>query len=71
MKKNNYPVAPVVLGLILGEMFEEQFRRGMKLGGGTFSRFYTSPICWFFIALVVLIVGSVVLKSRKKEKSNA
>lgn len=71
MKKNQYPIAPVVLGLILGEMFEEQFRRGVKLGGGTFSRFYTSPICWFFIALVVCIVGSVVLKNRKRGKANA
>ena len=46
-------------------------QRELKMVRGTFSRFYTSPICWFFIALVVLIVGSVVLKSRKKEKSNA
>ena len=66
LKKHEYPIAPVVLGLILGGMFEEQFRRAVKLGGGNFSRFYTSPICWFFIFLVVCIVGSVVMKDRKK-----
>ena len=71
MKKNKYPIAPVVLGLILGKMFEEQFRRAVKLGGGTFSRFYTSPICWFFIMLVVCIVTSVVLKNRKRRADNA
>ena len=71
MKKNKYPIAPVVLGLILGKMFEEQFRRGVKLGGGNFSRFYTSPICWFFIMLVVFIVTSIVLKNRKSKKNNA
>lgn len=67
MKKNNYPIAPVVLGLILGKMFEEQFRRAVKLGGGTLSRFYTSPICWGFFLLVVVMIVSTVMKNRKKE----
>ena len=68
MKKNDYPIAPVVLGLILGGMFEEQFRRAVKLGAGTLSRFYTSPICWFFILLAVIIIVSTVLKRSKERK---
>lgn len=67
-KKNKYPIAPIVLGLILGGMFEEQFRRGIKLGGGNLSRFYTSPICWLFVILSVAIVVSVVVKNKKEEK---
>ena len=70
MKKNGYPLAPIVLGRILGSMFEEQFRRGVKLGGGNFSRFYTSPICWFFIILSVLIVVSTVVRHRKAKKND-
>lgn len=66
MKKNNYPIAPVVLGLILGSMFEEQFRRAVKLGGGTLSRFYTSPICWAFLILVVMMILSTVMKNKKE-----
>ena len=69
MKKNQYPIAPVVLGLILGEMFEEQFRRAVKLGGGTLSRFYTSPICWVFILLVVVIIASTVMRNRREGKN--
>lgn len=68
LKKNNYPIAPVVLGLILGSMFEEQFRRAVKLGGGTLSRFYTSPICWIFILLVIVIISSMLFKSKKERK---
>lgn len=68
-KKNNYPIAPIVLGLILGGMFEEQFRRGVKLGGGTFSRFYTSPICWFFVILSIVIVTSTVIKRRREQNA--
>jgi Uncharacterized protein conserved in bacteria len=71
MKKNNYPIAPVVLGLILGGMFEEQFRRAVKLGAGTMSRFYTSPICWLFVALAAVIIVSTILSRRKERKANA
>lgn len=69
MKKNHYPIAPIVLGLILGKMFEEQFRRGVKLGAGTMSRFYTSPICWAFFILSIIIVASTVMKNRKSVKN--
>lgn len=67
MKKNGYPVAPIVLGLILGGMFEEQFRKAMKLGRGTMERFTSSPICWVFFLLSVAIVVSQVV-GRRKEK---
>lgn len=66
-KKNKYPIAPIVLGLILGGMFEEQFRRGVKLGAGTLSRFYTSPICWLFIALAIAVVVSTIIRNRKRQ----
>lgn len=68
LKINDYPIAPIVLGLILGKMFEEQFRKGIKLGGGTFERFYTSPICMLFIALVIFVIVSTAIKNRKAKK---
>ncbi|MFI3249979.1 MAG: tripartite tricarboxylate transporter permease [Eubacteriales bacterium] len=71
MRKNDYPVTPVVLGLILGGMFEDQFRRGVKMGGGTLERFYTSPICWFFVLLALSIIVSVLLKNRKNKAIHA
>lgn len=69
MKKNGYPLAPVVLGFILGGMFEENFRKAVKLGAGTMERFVTSPICWVFTLLAVVIVVSSVLKNRKEAKA--
>lgn len=68
MKKNGYPIAPIVLGLILGGMFEEQFRKAMKLGSGTMSRFVSSPICWVFFLIAVAIVVSTVIKNKKESK---
>ncbi len=65
-KKENYPMVPIVLGIILGRMFEEQFRRAVKLGAGTMARFTTSPICWVFIAISVIMVVSTIISNKKK-----
>jgi len=71
LKKNKYPIAPIVLGFILGGMFEEQFRKAVKLGAGTMNRFVSSPICWIFTLLSLAIVVSTVIKNKKEEKKNA
>lgn len=48
------PIAPIVLALILGPMFESNLRRALVLSNGSFSVFFTRPICIFFLVLVVL-----------------
>ncbi len=65
LKKGGYPVAPIVLGLILGGMLEENFRRAVKLAGGNYFVFFTKPIALFFITLAVV---SVILPFLKKEE---
>ena len=70
MKKNGYPLAPIVLGFILGGMFEENFRKAMKLGAGTMERFISSPICWIFTLLSVAVVASSIIKNKKDAKAN-
>lgn len=52
MRKHGYPVAPLVLALILGPMVDENLRRGLILTNGDFLPFVQSPIC---IVLVVAI----------------
>ena len=65
-KKNGYPFSPLVLGLILGSMFEENFRRAVKLAGGNYMTFFTKPICIVFIAFAVFSVVFPIIRSRKK-----
>lgn len=68
-KKGGYPVSPLVLGLILGSMFEENFRRAVKLAGGNYATFFTKPICLVFIAFAVFSIAFPIIKKRiKKEK---
>lgn len=68
LKRDGYPIAPIVLGLILGGMFEENFRRAVKLAGGNYFTFFTKPICLFFIALSILsVVLPIIAKKRSKK----
>lgn len=61
LRKFGYPVAPVILGLILGPMFESNLRRSLMLSRGNWSTFVTRPISLAFIlvALFVLVGPSI------------
>ncbi len=65
LKKGDYPIAPIVLGLILGGMFEENFRRAVKLARGNYLVFFTRPIAVAFIILAILSVLMTYLRNRK------
>ena len=57
MRRLNYPVAPLVLGLVLGDLMEKGLRRGLVLSDGSIMPFLTRPISaviWITIAAVIL-----------------
>lgn len=61
MSKFDYPLAPIIMGFILGPITETYLRRGLQLSKGSFMPFLTRPISGVFIALtVIFIVFSVV-----------
>jgi TctA family transporter len=49
-----YPVAPVLLGYILGPLVEENFRRTLFISNGDFTAFVKSPVSFTFLLLSVL-----------------
>ncbi|MEY2365075.1 tripartite tricarboxylate transporter permease [Lysinibacillus capsici] len=68
--KNDYPVAPLVLALVLGPMIENNMRRALTISNGDFSIFITKPlsllflvvsISWLLIPLIMKIRGKNVL----------
>ena len=56
MRKMDYPLAPVILGLVLGELMEKNLRRAMSISGGDWSYLFSSPIC---ITLWIMAVISL------------
>ena len=62
------PIAPIVLALILGPMFESNLRRSLLLSKGSFSIFFTRPISLFFILLAVIsLLWPILRKKLEKE----
>jgi TctA family transporter len=53
-----FPVAPILLGYVLGPMLEENFRRALLLSHGQMSTFVVSPISATFLGLSAVLVGA-------------
>lgn len=47
------PLAPLILGLILGPMVEENLRTGLIKSSGSFAPFITRPLCLVFLVLLI------------------
>jgi len=56
MKRWDIPVAPAVIGLILGPLAETQFRRALSISQGDPSVFYQHPISATLFALTALLI---------------
>jgi putative tricarboxylic transport membrane protein len=54
----NYPMAPLVLGLVLGDLLEKSLRRGLVLSDGDVTPFFTRPISVFVLVLILLVITS-------------
>jgi len=63
--------APLLLGLVLGPMMEENFRRALLLARGDYSTFFTRPLSLSLLALAALLVVLVALPSVKAKREEA
>jgi putative tricarboxylic transport membrane protein len=48
-----YPMAPLVLGIVLGDLLEKNLRRALVLSDGDLAPFFTRPISGAFAALII------------------
>lgn len=53
----DYPVAPILLGYVLGPMVEQDFRRALLISRGDLGIFIHRPISAAFIGLRALLVA--------------
>ena len=49
-------MAPLVLGIILGDLLDKSLRRGLTLSDGDLSPFFTRPVSAAFCAMVVAVI---------------
>ncbi|MEK1867798.1 MAG: tripartite tricarboxylate transporter permease, partial [Ensifer adhaerens] len=72
-KKLDYPLAPLVLAMVLGDKAEDAFRQSMLLSGGTLNIFWSNPLVSSLMALALalllspLVFGLVGLVRKRKQ----
>ncbi|MFJ7973144.1 tripartite tricarboxylate transporter permease [Psychrobacillus sp. NPDC096389] len=68
LSKNDYPVAPLVLALVLGPMIENNMRRALTISNGDFSIFFTKPLSLvFIIAALAWLLVPLLLKMKGRQ----
>ncbi len=68
LQRLHIPLAPVVLGLVLGGTLETQYRTALILGEGSHQGFIDSKVALFFFAMIVLTLGTQWWNGRRKAK---
>jgi putative tricarboxylic transport membrane protein len=58
LRIGKFPAAPMTLGIILGPMADENFRRALSITNGSLAPFFTRPISLGLVILIVLLMLS-------------
>jgi len=67
MRLYGYPIAPIVVGLILGPMAEQQLRRALAIAQGDVTTLVQSPVAAVLLAIAaVALILPLVLRARGK-----
>ena len=56
MRRFDFPVAPVIVGLILGPLAEAQLRNALSIGEGNWSVFIERPLSLALLVIVLLVL---------------
>jgi hypothetical protein len=54
MRRYDFPAAPVIIGMILGQLAEQNFRQAMTISAGDWTVFFTRPLSATILALAAL-----------------
>jgi putative tricarboxylic transport membrane protein len=59
LRKLEYEIAPIILGLVLAPMLELSFRQSLAMSAGSYSIFFTHPVAatMLLVALALLLLG--------------
>ncbi|WP_245304103.1 tripartite tricarboxylate transporter permease, partial [Hoeflea olei] len=66
LSRSGYPIAPIVLGAILGPMAESSFRQALLIARGDPLSFVSSPISIILVILIAIILALPLWRGRAK-----
>ena len=56
LRELKFPMAPLILGLVLGDLLEKNLTRGLVLSDGSLLPFFTRPVCAVLAAITILSI---------------
>ena len=68
LRRAGYPLAPVVIGLVLGPICEENLRRSLLFSGGDYGIFFERPISATIMTINITVLAWIFVPSRLKER---
>jgi putative tricarboxylic transport membrane protein len=69
MRRFGFPVAPAVIGMILGPLAEQQFRRALAISQGDYTVFFSRPLSLSLLIVAALaLIIPIVLDARVKQQ---
>ncbi len=63
MRRYDFPTAPVIIGMILGPLAEQNFRQALTISAGDYTVFFTRPLSATILALALLALAGPKLYS--------
>jgi TctA family transporter len=69
MEEHGFPIAPAILGLVLGEMLEQNFMTSMIKADGNPLFFFERPIAAVLGAMTILIWGAMIWRGLRGQKA--
>lgn len=70
LRHYGYPMAPLVLGIVLGDLLEKNLRRALLLSDGDLLPFFTRPISAVVAALIFGTIGWKLWSMRKNSRKS-
>jgi len=67
LRKLDFPLAPLVLGIILGPQLEKSLRTSLEMSAGDYTIFFTRPITLVLLIIAVIILAVAALQLAPKE----
>ncbi len=71
LEENGFPIAPIILGLVLGGMLERTFLTSMIKSGGDLTAFFDRPIAAVLGCAVILLWVSVLVRAIRRRRASA
>ena len=55
LRKAKYPLAPLVVAIVLGDSTERELRRSMIMSGGSLGIFFSTPLAGIVMAIAIVL----------------